>query len=248
MAHTVPLSFHSEDSACVIEIASGIVSGISLAKAGDMALAARLEHPDRLGFLASLGVPAHRTFGLHQVHSKDVLVIDHQEPEALVAVDADGMVTARQDVLLTVTVADCLPIFLVDEATGAFGLVHSGWKGTGIVVEAIRVMAAAFGTQTRNLAAAIGPGIGPCCYTVPRERYERFRAEFGERAVARGPNGDFRLDLKAANVQLLETAGVERIVMTADCSSCSPALGSFRREGQGFRRMLAFIARVREAS
>ncbi len=250
MTRTVPLFCQPGDLAGAIGLASGISSGISLAKAGDMALSRRRELPCRERFLESLGASAAKTYALHQVHSKTVVAIDHQDPEALVTVEADGMVTARPDVLLTVTVADCLPIFLLDEATGAIGLVHSGWKGTGIVVEAIRLMAEAFGTRSRDLAAAIGPGIGPCCYTVPQERYERYRAEFGETAVARGASRDFRLDLKAANVRLLEAAGVQRIVVIADCTCCSAALGSFRREGQGFRRMLAFMGGflTREAS
>ena len=222
-------------------------AGLSLARAGDMALARRHQAPDRAQFLSSLGIPVGRVFGLHQVHSRTVIVVDHQDPESLANVDADGLVTSRQDAYLSVTVADCLPVFLVDEASGAFGLVHSGWKGTGIVREALRVMAEAFGTRARDVAAVIGPGIGACCYTVPQERYERFRAELGDHGAVRGAQGDYRLDLKAANVHLLESAGVGRICVAVDCTRCSPALGSFRREGQGFRRMLALIGPTEEA-
>jgi hypothetical protein len=213
-----------------------------------MARARRSEIPDYARFLDFLGMPTDRVFGVHQVHSKKVIAVDHQTPKSLEGVEADGLVSSRRDVLLTVTVADCLPIFLVDEQTGAFGLVHSGWKGTGIAVEALRVMAEAFGTRPRDVTATIGPGIGPCCYAVSQERYERFRAEFGERAAPASDGategserGDFRLDLKAANAQLMESTGVERVYVAADCTCCSPALGSFRRDGQGFRRMLAFI-------
>jgi YfiH family protein len=216
-------------------------AGLSLARAGDMALARRLETPDRARLLDSAGIPAERAVGLHQVHSKRVIVVDHQEPQSLAAKDADGLVTSRCDVFLTVTVADCLPIFLVDRRTGAFGLVHSGWKGTGIVVEALQAMAEAFGTKAQDVAAVMGPGIGPCCYAVPRERYEQFRTELGEDAEVRGASGDYRLDLKAANLRLMQSAGVERIAVATECTCCSPSLGSFRREGQGFRRMLAFI-------
>jgi len=243
MVSTVSLSYNQHEASCLIPFAAGLVAGISLAKAGDMALARGLEAPDRVVFLDSLGVPVDRTFGIRQVHSTTVVVVDRQEPQDLTEVEADGLVTLRADAFLTVTVADCLPIFLADKATRAFGLVHSGWKGTGIVVEALRRMTEAFGTRARDVTVGIGPGIGSCCYTVPQERFERFRSAFGEQAVARGPGGDCRLDLKAANVRLLEEAGVARTVVTADCTCCSPALGSFRREGQGFWRMLAFIGR-----
>jgi hypothetical protein len=242
------LSYGPEDSWSPVSVSAGLSAGISLGKAGDMARTRRSEIPDYARFLDSLGMPGDKVLGVHQVHSKKVIAFDHQTPKSLEAVEADGLVTSRRDVLLTVTVADCLPIFLVDERSGVFGLVHSGWKGTGIVVEALRVMAEAFGTRPREVTATIGPGIGPCCYTVPQERYERFRAEFGKRAATRGDGvtvrggrGDFRLDLKAANMQLVESAGVERVFVAADCTCCSSTLGSFRRDGQGFRRMLAFI-------
>ena len=159
------------------------------------------------------------------------------------------MVSARPDALLTVTVADCLPIFLVDAGRGAFGIVHSGWKGTGIVREALRLMAQEFGTAAADVSAVLGPCIGTCCYRVQHARYERFKADFGERAVrlGKGPD-DYRLDLRAANVELLSQAGVTDISVTTDCTCCSPGLGSFRREGpETFTRMLAFIGGLPEA-
>jgi YfiH family protein len=256
MSREFTLAYDAHEISCAIPLGTGGASagggqlraGLSLARAGDMSLARRHDAPHRAAFFHAARIPTDRVFGLHQVHSKSVLVIDRQDPESLADVDADGLVTSRGDVFLTVTVADCLPIFLVDQASGAFGLVHSGWKGTGIVVEALHLMAEAFGTRAPDVCAAIGPGIGSCCYTVPPERHEIFRAQFGEHAAVRGPAGDYRLDLKAANVRLMESAGVTRIAVAADCTSCSPALGSFRREGQGFRRMLAFIGPQGEAS
>ncbi len=200
-------------------------------------------------FLDSIGAVPERTFALHQVHSKTVLVVDDQKPGALESVAADGMVSARPDVLLTITVADCVPIFLVDPFHEAFGIVHSGWKGTGIVVGALGLMGKAFGTKPGEVSAVLGPSIGPCCYRVPRERYEKFRADFGERAVARGAGrDDYRLDLREANVDLLSRTGVSRISVCADCTGCTGALGSFRRQGPGsFTHMLAFIGHLPEA-
>jgi len=221
---------------------SGLRAGISLARAGDMDLARRRELPYRGRLLSALGVEPSRARAVRQVHSRTVVRVDGRGPVDGPFVEADGMVSDRQDLLLTVTVADCLPIFLEDRRTAAFGIVHSGWKGTGIVVEAIRAMTTAYGSRPADLAVTVGPGIGPCCYTVPRERAERFLAEFGPGAVARGPEADHRLDLAAANVRLLERGGVEDVTVITDCTSCTAGLGSSRREGAGaFTRMLAFI-------
>jgi hypothetical protein len=196
----------------------------------------------RARLFAALGVESGLVRCVRQVHSRTVVRIDGTESPDGPFAEADGMVTDQADLLLTVTVADCLPIFLADRRTGAFALVHSGWKGTGIALEAIRLMASAYGTRATDLAVTIGPGIGPCCYTVPAERYELFRARFGPRAVQREPDGGPRLDLRAANEVLLEREGVGQVTTIADCTSCNPLLGSFRREGAAaFTRMLAFI-------
>jgi polyphenol oxidase len=224
-----------------IGVAAGFRAGLSLAAAGDMDLARRAELPWRARLFASLGSAADQVRAVRQVHSRVVIRVDGCEPADGPLVEADGMVSDRSSLLLTVTVADCLPIFLADPRTGAFGLVHSGWKGTGIVVEAIHAMTSAFGSRAADIAVAIGPGIGPCCYAVPFERHERFRADFGDGSVQRGLDGSYRLDLRAANAALLEREGIGSIAIVADCTSCNPLLGSFRRQGPGFTRMLAFI-------
>jgi hypothetical protein len=200
--------------------------------------------PARARLLSRLSIDESLVFGLTQVHSQRVLVLDGQAPGDLAGEEADGLVTARADAVLAVTVADCLPIFLVDPVTGAFGLVHSGWKGTGIVVQALQAMTAAFGTDPRTVSVTIGPGIGPCCYLVPEERALLFSQRFGTSAVVRDADGAPRLDLRAANVVLLQKAGVPEIAVVEDCTCCTPYLSSFRRQGAAsFTLMLAFMRR-----
>ncbi|MGA2481008.1 MAG: polyphenol oxidase family protein [Spirochaetia bacterium] len=224
-------------------IASFETNGRKL-RAGDMALSRRFSHPFRARLLSELGIPPERAFAVRQVHSLSIILLKGQQPEELAGTEADGMITDRTDALLTVTVADCLPIFLVDRATGAFGLVHSGWKGTGIAGEAVRAMREAFGSQPGDISAAIGPGIGACCYAVPEERAVGFAAQFGADAVVRGAGGTPRLDLRRANVEMLREAGVSDISVVKDCTCCTPALGSFRRQGAAdFTLMLACIGR-----
>jgi YfiH family protein len=142
-------------------------------------------------------------------------------------------------------VADCLPIFVYDLRGGAFALLHSGWRGTGIVIEAVRVLREQFGAEPACLAAVIGPGIGACCYAVEAGRAELFRKQFGEQTVREAADGRTFLDLRAANAVLLEAAGVREVFAAAECTACTAELSSFRREGPGFGRMAAFMGAIR---
>ncbi len=229
---------------CEIPVMPWISAGISLAAAGDMALSRDRILPWRSRLLARQDIRPDRLYGLRQVHSRRVQLIDEQPPEETAATEADGLLTTNPDAVLSVTVADCLPIFLADRRTGAFGIVHSGWRGTGIVQEALALLSSRFGSRPAEIAAVIGPGIGACCYVVPEERAALFAAEYGPETVVRNDPGQPRLDLRAANTRILLKAGVEEIGVVTDCTSCSKKLGSFRRQGPaGYTLMLAWIGR-----
>jgi YfiH family protein len=228
---------------CPVPVTAGVAAGISLAAAGDMALSREAVLPSRQRLRERLGVPRERFYGARQVHSMRVLIVGAQHAAEVAAIEADGLLTQREDVVLSVTVADCLPIWLADRRTGAFGIVHSGWKGTGILAEAVLLLRSRFGSRPGEITAVIGPGIGPCCYTVSPERAALFRERYGA-AVVTADAAHPRLDLREANLALLRAAGVEDIKVVTDCTSCTPRLGSFRRQGPGeYTLMLAWIRR-----
>jgi polyphenol oxidase len=227
-----------------IPVCPGVRAGISLLEAGNMSLSRRGALPWRERFCRAQGLDPARLLGTRQVHSRSVIVVDGEGPEDLAVVEADGLVTGRRDAVLSVTVADCLPVFIADRRGRAFGLVHSGWKGTGIAREAVRLMARRFGVPPADLAATIGPGIGACCYAVPEDRARAFAAEFGPRSVVRSADGAPRLDLRAANVELLAAAGVTDVSVVEDCTCCTPFLGSFRRQGPEVYALMLAYARL----
>lgn len=217
----------------------GISCCLSSRFAGDMKIGLREEN--RRALFGELGINPEKVYGLKQVHSRDVLVIDGKHPPGEIwAVEADGMVTRESDVYLSVTVADCLPVFLFDTRTKALSLVHSGWKGTGIALNALNLMIERFGSKPGGIAAVLGPCIGNCCYRVDENRALSFEKEFGGGSV-RKESGEFFLDLKGANIKLLNDAGVENIAVCENCTFCDGRLGSFRREGEKFIHMLAII-------
>ena len=214
---------------------TGVSCGVSSRFAGGMKNEAH--NKNRLALFSKLGLEAANVYGLKQIHSRTVLAVDNNNPPLI---DADGMVTQDRSIALSVTVADCLPVFLLDTQTGAFALVHSGWKGTGIAVNAVNLMKELFAATTGDVAAVLGPCIGPCCYKVDAERFCLFEKEFGTES-ARKSGEDFFLDLKAANIKLLANIGVKNIAVCQDCTFCDERLGSFRREGADFTHMAALV-------
>ncbi len=220
---------------------AGLQAGISLRAAGDL----RLGAPARESFFRALGSPPAPLYSCRQVHSRRVLALRAEDPEQIAERQADGLACARGDCILSVTVADCLPIFVYDRRGGAFALLHSGWQGTGIVTEGVRVLREQFGAEPGSLVAVIGPGIGACCYVVDGGRAELFRRQFGAQTVRQAPDGRLYLDLRAANAVLLEAAGVPEVYAAAECTACTQELFSFRRDGHGFGPLAAFIGAIR---
>ena len=119
---------------------------------------------------------------------------------------ADGHLTDRHDLALLVQVADCLPVALA--AHGRVAMLHCGWRGlaSGIVARALECF-------ERPLAAAIGPGIGRCCYGVGEEVLAAF-----------GLAGDRMLDLRGIARDQLTAAGVSEVAEVDLCTSCNPEL------------------------
>lgn len=210
---------------------------LSLRPRGSMRFLHDSANPLREGFFRENGIEPGRVLAVELVHSRTVLF--PSGPEELRGVQADGIIVEPGPWVPTVTVADCMPIWIRHEPSGAYGILHSGWQGTGILEEAVRGLGDRFGALPSEIDAVLGPAIGPCCYRVPEERAEYFRSSFGPEA-ARLEGGAWRLDLGAANLGIARNLGLRSVTRILGCTSCEPDLGSFRREGpERFTRMVA---------
>jgi YfiH family protein len=159
----------------------------------------------------------------HQVHATAIATDD--EP----LVDADGQLTSSAETAPTVMVADCLPVAIASPAGVA--MLHAGWRGLAGGILALG--AAALGDGPK--AAAIGPGIGVCCFEVGDD----VRAAFPDHTGAqRGRN----LDLKAVARRQLRAAGVEQVDDCGLCTFCEPELFFSHRRDQGVTGRQAGIA------
>jgi YfiH family protein len=201
---------------------------------------ARAETREETRARVALEIEAHgRLLLLRQVHGAQVRVAPWEgRPEG------DAAVAWAPGLILGIETADCLPVLLVDPRRRAVAAVHAGWRGTVAAVSRVAVHALlAGGSRAEDLFAALGPGIGPCCYEVGPE----VRAAFGPAGAAffrPGPHGRDHLDVRSANRRQLVEAGLDpaRIGGLDQCTSCRPDLyHSYRRDGPGSGRMISYV-------
>ena len=174
---------------------------------------------------------------LQQIHS-DVSFVAH---EAGCVGEGDALVTRTPGVAVSIRTADCFPILLADPETRAVAAIHAGWRGTaaGVVRASLERMRSDFGTDPMNIYAAIGPGIGQCCYEVGIEVARQF-----------GMKDAGNLDLAVENRSQLVAAGVQpdRIEHVGGCTFCHPAqFFSWRRDRDRAGRMISFIKLIAPA-
>lgn len=231
--------------------------GITLKNAGSMRFRWNEQNPLRdklLNQLAKQTDKAITPVAVQLNHTHIVYDISKKEETDLKI--GDGIITTNKLLMPVVTVADCVPIYLFDKATGVFGIVHSGWKGTGIAVDAIN-MAAVHGSSPENFCIVIGPHINNCCYIVDKNRAEFFINNFGVDCVTpleagvkvdwnNGEGPLYRLSLAKANLNALLNAGVkeQNITLCTDCTCCNEMYGSNRRETKKNGRPDAFTVQA----
>lgn len=167
--------------------------------------------------------------------------------------DVDGMITNVPGIVLVTSYADCVPLYFVDPVRKAIGLSHSGWKGTvgHIGQKTVWKMHEVYGTEPKDIVAAIGPSICQSCYEVSDDVAEAFRANFTADEAAdilldKG-NGKYQLDLWKANWYVLTDAGIlpEHLSVTDLCTACHPNLLWSHRKTNGQRGGLsAFLSLI----
>jgi YfiH family protein len=211
-------------------------------------------HENRLRFIAAVtGSRSTPLVAVRQVHSDRSVVL--RAPWVGFTADTipevDGIITDQPGLLLGIQTADCIPVLVADRARRAVAGFHAGWRGTveRIVELGIEQMRAEFGSDPGDLVAAIGPGIGACCYTVGDEVRNRFESRFSYAAELfsegdAGHGSGLRLDLTEANRRQLMAAGLDAgsISVVGGCTGCQQELFfSHRASGGHAGRMMSVI-------
>jgi len=231
-----------------------------------------LENRRRL-FRHITGNPDFPAVTLRQIHSsliRRVTAADAAPAEA--RLKGDGLITAEPGLLLAIQTADCIPVLIADRKNHVVAAFHAGWRGTlkRIVESGVGTMRLEFGSHPKDLVAAIGPGIGQCCYSVGEEVRSEFLSQFAYAEelfcdvydsdpvrekypllflTARAPGHSnigpsLHLDLAEANRRQLLDAGLapNAISVLGHCTSCRTDLYFSHRAANGLAgRMMSVI-------
>lgn len=203
---------------------------------------------NHLRLAAAIGYDAHRLVSTHQVH-KDEIRVARAEDEGLVLdgptpYECDALITNVPGRPLICYSADCIPILLWAEDVSAIAAIHAGWRGTAadIAAKCVQKLAAVYHADPRHIKAAIGPGIGACCFSTHNDVPDALFAAFGQSikpCIKPDPaeSGKFLVDLKLVNALRLQAAGVsaENIAVSPECTCCLPEKYWSHRYTQGKR-------------
>ncbi|MGP4040382.1 peptidoglycan editing factor PgeF [Gracilibacillus sp. D59] len=184
-----------------------------------------------------------------QVHGNHVQIIKAEDSGsgAFSSYDAitetDGLITSEKNLLCTALFADCVPLFFADRKQGIIAISHAGWKGTvsniaSKTLESFKQLS----SDIKDIEVVIGPSICGSCYQVNDHVIQHIEAKYVD--SYQGSNGEYYLDLRDLNYQLLLDAGVSpsHIHISKYCTSHHSSFFSHRRDQHPTGRMLGFIA------
>ncbi len=189
----------------------------------------------------ALGV--RRAAHARQVHGSDILVHGAGPPGLLVSERYDGHASTQPDLLLTVSVADCVPISLVAPHARAIALLHGGWRGVaaGILERGVAVLHHLTGTDAGALFLHLGPAICGRCYEVGPDVFAALGLPV--------PAGPAPIDLRAALAERATRLGIPsgQISSSGFCTRCGDGAGAapspfFSHRGGCVERQLGFLA------
>ena len=171
----------------------------------------------------------------------------------------DGIITQKENLVLSTTNADCILLLFFDPVTKTIANTHSGWKGTlqRISVKTVQKMAKEFGSKPEDIICCICPSIRKCHFEVDKDVKDLFEEEFKDLNITQNTDimekqkdkEKWNIDTVLINMIILEKAGLktENIIDSGLCSVCNKELiHSYRVEKQGYGLNTALISLIKK--
>ncbi|KAM3837282.1 purine nucleoside phosphorylase LACC1 [Vipera latastei] len=183
-------------------------------------------------------------------HANDVWVMGRPKPGSY-----DGIVTNQRGVTVAAPGADCIPVLFADPVRKVSGAAHSGWQGTllGVSMAVVTAMVTEYGCKVKDILVVLGPSVGPCCFTLPKQSAREFY-KIDPTCVTCFESPNPYVDIRKATRLLLEAGGVLSVNIQDDsitdpkqnltlCTSCYPdKFFSHVRDGENFGTQIGFIS------
>ena len=200
---------------------------------------------NRKRLLDKQGIDINQVVSAGLVHGNNIEIVSRKDRGQRI-INTDGLLTKDKNVFLSITVADCLPIFIYDYKNQVIGLIHGGWKSLAknILSLAIQKLVNNFESQPQNILVGIGPGIGVCHFEVKDDVLQYWKVPPPNNVFRREEEKIF-LDLKkVAKIQLLNLGLKEKnIEINPECTFClADKYFSYRRE-KILNTMMAIIGK-----
>ena len=201
---------------------------------------------NRQEILSRLNLKVNQLVCAQQTHSDNVYIVEEKDKgkgslnykEAIS--DTDAFITKEKNIALSIFIADCLPIFIIDKKKNIIALVHAGWRSTkkSLIKKTIFVMQQAFESKPKDIDIFFGPAIRKCCYEVGEEFLDYFTRGITKK------NNKIYLDLIGINsLQLKEIGILESNIFDSNICTCcqNDKFFSYRREKDLCGRQMAMV-------
>lgn len=226
-----------------------VLAVLSSRQDGNMKLGGAGSSENRRLFLKCIGIDGSKVVSAELAHGNRVVDVNATEGGQVIS-GVDGLMTNVPGIYLSVTVADCLPVYFFDPVKETVALVHAGWRSLagGILSNAINGLEKKFQTDAASIKVTIGPGIGSCHFEVGREvieAFEKVQAVPSLHEPVPGEKDKFFMDLKSLAAMQLEKHGImeKNINVNPQCTYCQTAkyFSTRRDKPKEVRAMMAVI-------
>lgn len=198
---------------------------------------------NRARFFNKLHLDPNHVVSAGLVHGNNVIVVGEEDLSQKIA-NVDGLITSVPNVILTISIADCLPLYFFDETKQVIGLAHAGWRGVNgeIAVKMLDKMVSEFETKPEDVLVEIGPHIKSCHFEVDEDVAQKF-SDYQEQISKKGEKS--LINLSGIVREQLRKRGVkeENINISKECTYCfKEKYYSFRRDKPAqVEAMVAYI-------